>query len=71
MTFEPRNPNKSAAELELDAAMAAYEERFGIPYVFQMGFHDLTTGETVNEIRRLIATGKKQTIHRYAKGKDY
>ena len=71
MTFEPRNPNKSAAELELDTAMAEYEKRFGKPYVFQMGFHNLTTEETIAEIRQLIATGKKQKLHRYDSDKVY
>ena len=71
MTFEPRNPNKSKAELELDAAMAEYEERFGVEYVIDFAGDFMTMEETAAHVRRLIATGEKQILPRYDGDKVY
>ncbi len=58
---------KSHEEKELDKARQEYFDRFGSHYVFDFGGPYMTTEETIEEIRHLIATGKKQTIHRHDK----
>ena len=63
--------SENEAERELDKALAEYAEHFGEQYIFQIGFDFLSTEETTEEIRKLIAEGKKQTKHRYEKGVQY
>lgn len=58
-------------EKELEIALEDYAQKFGEPYIFQIGFHDATSEETITEIRQLIAKGKKQVKYRYAKDFDY
>ena len=66
-----RKPNKSAAERELDAAMAEYEEHFGEEFVVDFADDFRTMEETTAYIRRLISEDRKQETPEYVDGAIY
>lgn len=71
MIFKERNPQKSAAEKELEAAMAEYEEQFGEPFVFYIGHSGGSTEQVTAEIREMIAENRKQERPEYKEGLLY
>lgn len=71
MNWWEREPNKTEEEQELDAAMKAYENRFGERYAFQVGFGEGSIKDTIEEINRLIQTGEKQRLNDYKEGLLY
>lgn len=71
MTFAERRPDKSPAEIEMDAAMDEYAQRFGKPFVVDFAGEPRTMEETTAEIRRLIAAGKEQDASEYIRGAVY
>ena len=71
MNWWEREPDKTAEEQELDAAMKAYEDRFGERYAFQIGYGEATIKDAIDEINRLIQTGEKQKLKDYKEGLLY
>lgn len=71
MTIEKRKPNKSKAELDMDAAMDAYAEHFGEEYVIDFAADSMTMEETTAHIRKLIADDEKQKTPEYIKNVQY
>lgn len=58
---------KSKEEQEFDFLNEQYEQMFGEPYVFQIGYGG-SWEETLKDIRRCIETGKPQELHEYPSG---
>lgn len=71
MNWWERKAQKTEEEIELDAALQAYEDHFGEQYVFEICGKFATTSETIAEIRKLIETDQKQTLMEYEKGMLY
>lgn len=64
MNFDDRVVIKSEKEKELDMAMERYEEHFGNPYVFSIGF-PVSFEETIAEIETCIKENKPQKLPEY------
>lgn len=62
---------KSAEEQEFDMLNEKYTAQFGRPYVFDFAAEPLTWDETIDDIRRRIATNTPQPAPEYKKGVDY
>lgn len=71
LDFDRQPSAKSADEIELESLMAAYQQTFGVPYVFAVGMDENTMQETLADIRRRIAEKKPQPAPEYKPGEDY
>ena len=71
LDFDRQPSAKSADEIELENLMAAYQQTFGVPYVFAVGMDENTMQETLADIRRRIAEKKPQPAPEYKPGEDY
>lgn len=71
LNFDRKPTPKSADELELESLQSAYEETFGVPYVFAIGINMDTMQETLADIRRRIADNDPQPTPEYEKGVVY
>lgn len=68
MNFDRKPLKKTPEEEALDNLMAEYEQAFGEPYVFSVGF-PMDAEEVGAEIRNCLRTGKKQQMPEY--NEDY
>lgn len=64
MKFDRPPAKRTGKEAELDRILKEYEDHFGEPYVFQIGF-SLSVDEVTVEIRRLIESDTKQSLRGY------
>ena len=71
LDFDRQPTPRSAEETELETLRDAYEETFGVPYVFAVGLNENTMHETLADIRRRIAEHDPQPAPKYEKGVDY
>lgn len=71
LDFDRQPTPRSAEETELETLRDAYEETFGVPYVFAVGLNVDTMQETLADIRRRIAEHEPQPAPEYEKGVDY
>lgn len=61
MNFLDIKPSKrTPEEAELEILREKYEQHFGKPYTFCIGISDMTMSETINDIKRRIATNEPQ-----------
>lgn len=70
MNFNDRQVIKTESELKIDAALGRYEEKFGKPFVFDIGF-SMSVEETLSAIDACIRENKPQTMPEYEKGVLY
>lgn len=71
LDFDRQPTPRSTEETELESLLDAYEETFGVPYVFAVGQNENTMQETLADIRRRIAEHDPQPAPKYEKGVDY
>lgn len=65
MSFLGIESKKNDTEKAFDAARKQYEEHFGKPYVFQVGFGGDSMKETTEEILRMIEKDEEQKLDKY------
>ena len=71
LDFDRQPTPRNAEETELETLRDAYEETFGVPYVFAVGLNENTMQETLADIRRRIAEHDPQPAPEYQNGVDY
>lgn len=59
LDFDKPPIEKSESEKKFDELNAEYTEKFGVPYVFNVGF-SMTWDEALADIRKRIDTGTPQ-----------
>jgi len=64
MNFDRKPLKKTPQEEELDNLMDEYENVFGEPYVFSIGF-PMDADEVKTDILNCLKTGKKQVLPEY------
>lgn len=69
--FDRKPTEKSAEEIELDAAMNDYAVKFGAGYSFRIGLDFQTTAEAIADIRKRIAENDPQPTPEYEPGAIY
>ena len=69
--FNAKPREKSEQEKEFDLLNEQYEEKFGKPYVFNIGIDSMTWDETLADIRRRIAENDPQKKPDYESGVVY
>lgn len=69
--FNAKPREKSEQEKEFDLLNEQYEEKFGKPYVFNIGIDSMTWDETLADIRRRIAENDPQNKPNYEQGIVY
>ena len=68
--FNAKPAQKSKEEQEFDLLNEQYEEKFGKPYVFSIGF-SRSWEEVLKDIRKRIETGEQQPEPDYESGNVY
>lgn len=64
MRFDRQPAKRTAEEAAFDRILKEYEDHFGEPYVFQIGFSS-SVEETTAEIKGLIESDTKQSLRKY------
>ena len=70
LDFNKAPIEKSAEERQFDELNVEYTDKFGFPYVFNIGFPQ-TWEETLSDIRNCIETGVPQKQPDYIDGNVY
>ena len=66
-----RKLQKSEEEQRFDTLNKKYEELFGVPYAFFIGFSSSSWDETLEDIQRCLDTGTPQKKPKYSPANIY